>query len=167
MIVFVCHMLGSDGTVSFWDKDARTRMKSECLILPSCPPSILVSAFFAGSLASPRCRFLGFLLVSSLVTPFAPHRPVFPPLNRPRDLPPYHICACTYSLNSPAFNALPSPVVSASFNHTGTVFAYAAAYDWSKGHEGNSPSQWNKVLLHACKEDEVKKRPPKPGMGSK
>jgi hypothetical protein len=36
-------------------------------------------------------------------------------------------------LNSPAFIAVPSPIVSASFNHTGTVFAYAAAYDWSKG----------------------------------
>ena len=28
-------------------------------------------------------------------------------------------------------------------------------------------SHWNKVLLHGCKEDEVRKRPPnlKPGMG--
>ena len=68
-------------------------------------------------------------------------------------------------LQYPAFNAVPSPIVSASFNHTGTIFAYAAAYDWSKGHEGNVPSHWNKVLLHGCKEDEVRKRPPKPGMG--
>ncbi|KAF9648783.1 WD40 repeat-like protein [Thelephora ganbajun] len=84
---------GSDGTVSIWDKDARTRMKT--------------------------------------------------------------------------FNAVPSPIVSASFNHTGTIFAYAAAYDWSRGHAGNVPSQWNKVLLHGCKEDEVRKRPPKPAMGHK
>jgi hypothetical protein len=26
---FDCHILGSDGTVSIWDKDARTRMKSK------------------------------------------------------------------------------------------------------------------------------------------
>lgn len=84
---------GSDGTVSIWDKDARTRMKT--------------------------------------------------------------------------FNSVPSPVVSSSFNHTGTIFAYAAAYDWSKGHEGNVASQWNKVLLHGCKEDEVRKRPLKNGVGHK
>ena len=68
-------------------------------------------------------------------------------------------------LQYPVFDAVPSPIVSASFNHTGTIFAYAAAYDWSKGHEGNVPSHWNKVLLHGCKEDEVRKRPPKSGMG--
>ena len=70
-------------------------------------------------------------------------------------------------LTFPAFNAVSSPIVSASFNHTGTIFAYAAAYDWSKGHEGNVSSLLNKVLLHGCKEDEVRKRPPKPGMGQK
>jgi len=66
------------------------------------------------------------------------------------------------TFNLPVFNAVPSPTVSMSF--TGTIFAYAVAYDWSKGHEGNVPSQRNKVLLHGCKEDEVRKRPPKPGM---
>ena len=69
-------------------------------------------------------------------------------------------------LRYPAFTTVPNPIVSASFNHLGTVFAYvAAAYDWPKGHEGNVSLHWNKVLLHGCKEDEVRKRPPKPGMG--
>jgi len=43
---FDCHMLGSDGTVSFWDKDARTRMKSKPSLL------ILGSTFLAMFLAS-------------------------------------------------------------------------------------------------------------------
>lgn len=34
---FYCHTLGSDGTVSFWDKDARTRMKSKPSPLTSFP----------------------------------------------------------------------------------------------------------------------------------
>ena len=32
-------------------------------------------------------------------------------------------------LQYPVFDAVPSPIVSASFNHTRTIFAYAAAYD--------------------------------------
>ena len=160
-------MLGSDGTVSFWDKDARTRMKSEYPTLPSSLSFHSCIRLFAGLFAPPRRGSLVFLFVLRPLPHSFSSQPVFHLLGRPRDPLTYHICACTYPHNSLAFNALPSPVVSASFNHTGTVFAYAAAYDWSKGHEGNSPSQWNKVVLHGCKEDEVKKRPPKPGMGPK
>jgi len=78
---------GSDGTVNFWDKDARTRLKS--------------------------------------------------------------------------FDAAPGPISTTAFNRTGNIFAYAVSYDWSKGHSGMTPGHPNKVMLHACKDDEVKKRPPK------
>ncbi|KAF8920244.1 WD40-repeat-containing domain protein [Mucidula mucida] len=75
---------GSDGTIHFWDKDARTRLKS--------------------------------------------------------------------------FEAAPGPIACTDFNHNGNIFAYAVSYDWSKGHSGMTPGHPNKLMLHACKEDEVKKR---------
>ncbi|KII89844.1 hypothetical protein PLICRDRAFT_29077 [Plicaturopsis crispa FD-325 SS-3] len=75
---------GSDGTIHFWDKDARTRLKS--------------------------------------------------------------------------FEASPGPISSTTFNRNGTIFAYAVSYDWSKGHSGMTPGHPNKIMLHACKDDEVKKR---------
>jgi mRNA export factor len=58
-----------------------------------------------------------------------------------------------------AFDNIGGPVVSSAYNHTGTIFAYAVSYDWSKGHSGMTPGYPNKVFLHACKDDEVKKRP--------
>lgn len=75
---------GSDGTINFWDKDSRTRLKT--------------------------------------------------------------------------FDPCPGPVSSSAFNRTGTIFAYAVSYDWSKGHSGNTPGHINKIMLHAVKDDEVKKR---------
>ncbi|POW16816.1 hypothetical protein PSTT_00958 [Puccinia striiformis] len=64
------------------------------------------------------------------------------------------------------------PITSVSFNRTGTVFAYTVSYDWSQGHSGaqsaasttnqaggNTTSQPNKIMLHALKDDEIKKRP--------
>ncbi|KAJ3838637.1 WD40-repeat-containing domain protein [Lentinula raphanica] len=78
---------GSDGTIHFWDKDARTRLKT--------------------------------------------------------------------------FEAAPGPITCTSFNRTGSIFAYAVSYDWSKGHSGMTPGHPNKLMLHACKDDEVKKRPRK------
>jgi len=75
---------GSDGTVNFWDKDARTRLKT--------------------------------------------------------------------------FEPAPGPITSTAFNRSGTIFAYTVSYDWSKGHTGMTASHPNKIMLHACKDDEVKKR---------
>ncbi|KAI0787859.1 Poly(A)+ RNA export protein [Fomes fomentarius] len=75
---------GSDGTINFWDKDARTRLKS--------------------------------------------------------------------------FDPVPGPVPCTTFNRTGSIFAYAISYDWSKGHSGMTPGHPNKVMLHACKDDEVKRK---------
>ncbi|OAX43137.1 WD40 repeat-like protein [Rhizopogon vinicolor AM-OR11-026] len=78
---------GSDGTIHFWDKDARTRLKT--------------------------------------------------------------------------FEAAPGPISATTFNRNGTIFAYAVSYDWSKGHSGMTPGHPNKLMLHACKDDEVKRRPKK------
>ncbi|KAH9911888.1 Poly(A)+ RNA export protein [Amylocystis lapponica] len=78
---------GSDGTINYWDKDARTRLKS--------------------------------------------------------------------------FEPTPGPIPSTTFNRTGTIFAYAVSYDWSKGHSGMTPGHVNKLFLHACKDDEVKRKPQK------
>ncbi|OSX57656.1 hypothetical protein POSPLADRAFT_1174191 [Postia placenta MAD-698-R-SB12] len=78
---------GADGTINYWDKDARTRLKS--------------------------------------------------------------------------FDPAPGPIATTCFNRTGTIFAYAVSYDWSKGHSGMTPSHPNKVMLHACKDEEVKRKPAK------
>ncbi|KAI0291900.1 Poly(A)+ RNA export protein [Multifurca ochricompacta] len=77
---------GSDGTINFWDKDSRTRLKSIYLR----------------------------------------------PMSRSGS--------------------------SSAFNRSGTIFAYTVSYDWSKGHSGNTPGHPNKIMLHAIKDDEVKKR---------
>jgi len=53
------------------------------------------------------------------------------------------------------------PIACTAFNHTGSIFAYAVTQDWSTGHAGNKPDFVNKVFLHACKDEEVKKRPKK------
>lgn len=79
--------VGSDGTINFWDKDARTRLKT--------------------------------------------------------------------------FDPAPGPVACTTFNRNGTIFAYAVSYDWSKGHTGMTPGHPNQIMLHACKDDEVKRKPPK------
>ncbi|PCH42139.1 WD40 repeat-like protein [Wolfiporia cocos MD-104 SS10] len=78
---------GSDGTINYWDKDARTRLKS--------------------------------------------------------------------------FDPAPGPVPATCFNRNGTIFAYAVSYDWSKGHSGMTPGNVNKLMLHACKDEEVKRKPAK------
>lgn len=60
-----------------------------------------------------------------------------------------------------AFEAAPGPVSATAFNRTGQIFAYAVSYDWYKGHSGMTPGHPNKLMLHAVKEEEVKKRPRK------
>ncbi|KAG5642722.1 hypothetical protein DXG03_002298 [Asterophora parasitica] len=96
---------GSDGTIHFWDKDARTRLKST---LPR----------------NSQIRITPLTIV-------------------------------------PAFESAPGPITSTAFNRNGSIFAYAVSYDWSKGHSGNTPGHPNKLMLHACKDEEVRKRPRK------
>jgi mRNA export factor len=50
------------------------------------------------------------------------------------------------------------PIVSTAFNRTGTIFAYAVSYDWSKGFAGHQPNSINKVMLHPVQGDECKPR---------
>lgn len=95
---------GSDGTIHFWDKDARTRLKSELIFL--------------------RC--------------FTSARPS--------------------NFRLLAFDAAPAPIAATAFNRNGNIFAYAVSYDWSKGHSGNTPGSPNKIMLHSCKDEEVRKR---------
>ncbi|RDB25690.1 Poly(A)+ RNA export protein [Hypsizygus marmoreus] len=59
------------------------------------------------------------------------------------------------------FDPAPAPISATAFNHNGNIFAYAISYDWSKGHSGMVPGHPNKIMLHACKDEEVRKRPPK------
>lgn len=49
--------------------------------------------------------------------------------------------------------------MSSSYNRTGGILAYAVAYDWGKGYTGMTLDHPNKVLLHVCKDEEIKKRP--------
>lgn len=65
----------------------------------------------------------------------------------------------TPSLPHAAFDPAPGPVPASTFNHNGTIFAYAVSYDWSKGHSGMVPGHVNKLMLHACKDEEVKRKP--------
>ncbi|KZO99275.1 WD40 repeat-like protein [Calocera viscosa TUFC12733] len=60
-----------------------------------------------------------------------------------------------------SFDTGQHPISATAFNASGTAFAYAISYDWSKGHVGNVAGHPNKIMLHPVKEDEVKKRPPK------
>ncbi|XP_065842955.1 mRNA export factor-like [Oscarella lobularis] len=50
-------------------------------------------------------------------------------------------------------DALPLPLVSCGFNFNGELLAYAASYDWSKGHEHFDPSKKNAILLRKCSEE--------------
>ena len=67
----------------------------------------------------------------------------------------------TDALDCAAFDPAPGPVACTTFNRSGTIFAYAVSYDWSKGHSGMTPGHPNKLMLHACKDDEVKRKPQK------
>jgi mRNA export factor len=58
----------------------------------------------------------------------------------------------------PAFEQQPGPITATAFNRNGSIFAYTVSYDWHKGHSGMVPNHPNKIMLHACKDDEVKKR---------
>ncbi|TFK28177.1 polyA+ RNA export [Coprinopsis marcescibilis] len=57
-----------------------------------------------------------------------------------------------------SFDPTVAPVTSVAFNRTGDLFAYAASYDWSKGHSSMVPGTPNKLMLHKCRDEEVRKR---------
>lgn len=51
------------------------------------------------------------------------------------------------------------PITSTAFNSTGTIFAYAVSYDWSKGYAHNNQSVPTKIMLHPVQTEECKPRP--------
>ncbi|KAJ7841339.1 Poly(A)+ RNA export protein [Mycena olivaceomarginata] len=59
------------------------------------------------------------------------------------------------------FDPAPGPISASAFSRDGSIFAYGVSYDWHKGHGGMTPGHPNKIMLHACKDEEVKKKPPK------
>jgi len=59
------------------------------------------------------------------------------------------------------FDAAAGPITCTAFNRSGTIFAYAVSYDWSKGHSGMTPGHVNKVMLHPLKDEEIKRKPKK------
>ncbi|KAM0747343.1 Poly(A)+ RNA export protein [Meredithblackwellia eburnea MCA 4105] len=56
------------------------------------------------------------------------------------------------------FSNIGGPISDTAFSHTGQYLAYAVSYEWSKGHNGNLPSLPNKVMVHTCLEEEVRRR---------
>jgi len=57
---------------------------------------------------------------------------------------------------------LDNTITCCDFNNTGSLFAYASSYDWSKGHEFHNPQQKNYIFVKNLKiNDELKPRKPK------
>lgn len=51
-----------------------------------------------------------------------------------------------------------APITSNCFNRNGTIFAYAACYDWAKGHEHHRQDEKPKIYLHAVKDEDIAPR---------
>ncbi|KAJ4159966.1 uncharacterized protein LMH87_007901 [Akanthomyces muscarius] len=50
-------------------------------------------------------------------------------------------------------------ITATTFNKSGTIFAYAVGYDWSKGYQHNTQNYPIKVMLHPVNNDECRPRP--------
>jgi mRNA export factor len=50
-------------------------------------------------------------------------------------------------------------ITATDFNRTGSIFAYAVSYDWSKGYQFNNQQYPCKIMLHPVQADECKPRP--------
>jgi mRNA export factor len=57
------------------------------------------------------------------------------------------------------------PIPAASFNNDGTLYAYAASYDWHKGVEHYAPNSKHAIYIHPVVDVEIRPRPPQPGQG--
>jgi len=53
------------------------------------------------------------------------------------------------------FNCVGAPINATGFNANGSLFAYAASYDWSRGYDGNTTTQ-SRIWIHKVEESEVK-----------
>ncbi|GJE91739.1 WD40 repeat-like protein [Phanerochaete sordida] len=56
------------------------------------------------------------------------------------------------------FEPAGAPVTATAFSRTGALLAYAVSYDWHRGHAGNTPDVPSRVMVHSCRDDEVKPR---------
>ncbi|ONH66966.1 Nucleoporin GLE2 [Cyberlindnera fabianii] len=56
------------------------------------------------------------------------------------------------------FPSLGGPISAAAFNRNGSIYAVAVSYDWSKGHQFNTPQHPNLIRLHPTKDEEVKQK---------
>jgi hypothetical protein len=59
------------------------------------------------------------------------------------------------------FDRASGPIACSTFSRTGSMFVYAVAYDWYKGHNGMADGHPNKLMLHPVKDEEVQKRAPR------
>lgn len=55
-------------------------------------------------------------------------------------------------------NSVGGTIPCSAFNRSGSIFAYAVSYDWSKGYQSAVAANQNMIKLHATKDDEVKPR---------
>ncbi len=51
-----------------------------------------------------------------------------------------------------------SQITACAWTPDGQMLAYAASYDWSKGHAEAGKSQ-PQIFLHGCKDEEIRPRP--------
>ena len=57
------------------------------------------------------------------------------------------------------FNKVKNPITAAAWNGSGNLLAYAASYDWGKGHSGASQASVGpQIFVHACLDSEVRPR---------
>lgn len=57
-----------------------------------------------------------------------------------------------------AMQKVGAPIPCGAYNHDGAIYAYAASYDWSRGHsEYNPATVKNRIFVHRTEEVEVKK----------
>ena len=57
-----------------------------------------------------------------------------------------------------AMQKVSCPISCGDFNRDGTIYAYAASYEWSKGGDNPMANQPNNIYLHSVAETEVKPR---------
>ncbi|KAH3677180.1 hypothetical protein WICMUC_001761 [Wickerhamomyces mucosus] len=56
------------------------------------------------------------------------------------------------------FPSLKGTISATAFNRTGSIFAVAVSYDWSKGHQFNTPQSPITIRLHPTKDEEIKQK---------
>ncbi|CEO98919.1 unnamed protein product (mitochondrion) [Plasmodiophora brassicae] len=56
------------------------------------------------------------------------------------------------------FASVGQPISASNFNHDGTIFGYAASYDWYKGSQFYNKNEASRIFLHAVSELDIKPR---------